>query len=112
MKVRIDDSDLCRYWVSSESDGDKEYIVDLCEYPRGVDVEGNLVLNGACGLTNERIHGCRDFSFRCERELKNPANAGKIFRCKHIRCAREYALTILLPHLSKMRPNTHEDSQP
>lgn len=110
MKVRLDDNDICRYWVSSESEGGREYIVDLCEFPRGKDEDGNEVFNGACGLTNERIHGCRDFVFRCEPNLKR--HEGKCFKCKHIRAASDYALRLLLPHLAKSRMNLHEDLQP
>lgn len=112
MKVSLDGNDPCRYLVSSESEGNKEYIVDLCEYPRGTDENGVTIFNGACGLTHDRIMGCKDFIFRCEPQLKKPENKGKIFRCKHIKVVRDYALTLLLPHLNAHRPNLPEDQTP
>lgn len=108
----MDDNDPCRYWVSSESDGGVEYLVDLCEHEVGLDPDGVMEFNGVCGLTNERIHGCRDFIFRCEPLLKKPENMGKIFRCKHIRCAEAYALKLLKPYMRASRPNLHEDLTP
>lgn len=111
MKVRMDDSDPCRYWVSSESDNGVEYIVDLCEWEVGLDNEGIMQYNGVCGLTHERIHGCRDFIFRCEPMLKKPDNMGKIFRCKHIKAAESYALKLLKPFMKAHRAPYHEDQQ-
>lgn len=112
MKVRMDEGDPCRYWVSSESDYGTEYIVDLCEMERGNDEDGIPIFNGVCGLTAARIHGCRDFKFRCDKELKKPINKGKVFRCKHLRAAEVYAIKLLKPYMKKNRPNRHEDFQP
>lgn len=112
MKVELDGNDCCRYWVTSESEPGVKYIVDLCEIELGLDKEGIPEFNGVCGLTNERIHGCRDFAFRCIPLLKHPENKGKVFRCKHIRAAESYALKLLKPYMRAHRVNTHEDSQP
>ncbi len=112
MRVEMDGNDPCRFWVTSESDSNEKYIVDLCEYPIGLDQDGNMDFNGVCGLTNARIHGCRDFIYRCEPMLKKPQNMGKVFRCKHLRCARDYAFKLLLPHLAKNRVNLPEDQTP
>jgi hypothetical protein len=112
MKVRMDEGDPCRYWVSSESDKGVEYIVDLCEWELGPDDEGVMQYNGVCGLTPQRIHGCRDFIFRCEKGLKNPENIGKAFRCKHINAAEKYALKLLKPYMASHRAPNHEDLQP
>lgn len=112
MKVRIDDYPT-RFWVSSESDGGKEYIVSLCEFPIGTDDQGNLKFNGACGAPDGyRTHGCKDFIYRCEPALKKPENMGKVFRCKHVRAAREHALDFMLPYLCKNDPNRGSDNLP
>jgi hypothetical protein len=115
VKVRIDDNDPCRYIVSSESEAGAEYIVDLCKYEIGLDSEGNMDFNGACVCTrrNEEWleHGCKSFIFNCEPELKKPSNMGKVFRCKHVRAAREYAFRLLLPYIAKNRPNLPDEQQ-
>lgn len=115
MKVRMDDNDPCRYWVSSESDGGKEYLVDLCQWELGPDEAGVMQYNGACICTKTDEQwvewGCEDFTFRCESRLNKPMNKGKVFRCKHCRAAREHAFNLLLPHLAKHRPNTPDEHQ-
>lgn len=111
MKVRMDDRNPCRYWVSSESDNGVEYVVDICEWGRGFDEEGVEVFNGVCGLTDQRIHGCADFMYRCERFLKNPDNNGKICRCKHIKAAEEHALKHIKPYMRAHMAPYHEDLQ-
>jgi hypothetical protein len=115
MKVRQEDNDPCRYIVSSESDGDTEYVVDICMNPIGLDEYGRMKFNGACVEThkpNEWLEvGCPDFRYRCNRGLKNPANAGKTFRCKHCVAAREYAFGSLLPFVAKNRPNIPDHQQ-
>ena len=112
IKAVMDGNSLCRFIVSSESDHSLDYVVDLCEYPIGLNENGTMVFNGACGLTHARIQGCADFRFRCEPKLKDPSNMGKAFRCKHITAARAAALDFVLPHLKKADPNVHEDFQP
>lgn len=111
MKVRMDDNCPHQFWVSSESDGNVEYCVELGAYPLGVNEHGIPAFNGACGRTPARICGCRDFKFRCEPKLKNPNNAGKAFRCKHCRAVREFALDLLIPHLVKCDPNMPDEDQ-
>lgn len=96
------------FLVTSESESGKVYHVDLCEYELGLDENGNMRFNGACGLTNERIHGCKDFLIRCEPNLKKPENKGKVFRCKHVRSSREAALDIILPHIKRTDPSPNE----
>ena len=108
----MDDGDPCRYWVSSESEPGVEFIVDLCELPRGLDEDGIEVFNGVCGLTQDRIHGCRDFSYRCMPLLRKQEHNGKVFRCKHIRAAESYALKLLKPYMRSHRAEEHEDLQP
>ncbi len=112
VKVRLDDYPT-RFWVSSESNADEEYIVSLCEYPRGTDQNGVPVFNGACGAPDGmRTHGCKDFKIRCEPHLKKAENDGKVFRCKHIRAAREHALDFMLPYLCKNDPNLPDNQLP
>lgn len=111
MKVRLWDNSTHIFIVTSEETLGVEYYVDLCEYPLGIDENGNEVFNGCCGLTPNRIHGCKNFIFDKEPELKKKCNAGKVFRCKHIRRAREYALDILLPILKKADPNQDPELQ-
>jgi hypothetical protein len=106
----MDEGDPCRYWVSSESDGGVEYIVDLCEEEIGVGEDGVREFNGVCGLGG--IHGCQDFYYRCRVQLKDPANKGKIFRCKHIIAAEKYALRLLKPYMRANRVNLPEDQTP
>ncbi len=108
MKVRLDDYPT-RFWVSSESEEGIEFIVSLCEFPIGTDGEGNLKFNGGCGADDGfRTHGCKDFKYRCEPQLKKQENIGKVFRCKHIRAAREHALDFMLPYLCKNDPNKEQ----
>ena len=107
----MDGNSPCRFIVTSESEQDKEYVVDLCEYPLGVDENGVMIFNGACGLTHARIQGCADFRFRCEPKLRNSANGSQPHRCKHIVFARSCALDFVLPFLKKADPNIHEDYQ-
>lgn len=111
----MDDNDPCTYVVSSESDSGIDYVVDLCQHPIGLDSEGNMDYNGACistrGPKEWTQFGCRDFIYRCEPRLKEPNNMGKIFRCKHIRCARDYAFRLLLPYIAKNRPNIPDEHQ-
>lgn len=102
-------------WVTSESDVDEagvpiEYIVDLCEYPVEIPGANNIIFNGACGLTKERIHGCKDFIYRWEPMLKRDNRI--IRRCKHLRAAREHALDLILPALKRADPNLDEDLTP
>lgn len=115
MKVRMEDNDPCLYCVSSESDGGTEYVVDLCLHPLGLDEDGNMDFNGACICTrgpNEWLEvGCKDFTYRCAPNLKKPENAGKVFRCKHCRAARDYAFRLLLPYVAKSRPNLPDHQQ-
>lgn len=111
MKIRPDDNCPHQGWVSSESEGGKEYCVELGAYPVGLNEHGVMVYNGACGRTKARIHGCRDFIFRCEPKLKNPDNMGKVFRCKHIRAYREFALDCVIPMLVRSDPNIPDENQ-
>lgn len=116
MKVRIDDNDPCRYVVSSESEAGAEYIVDICQNPIGLDSDGNMDFNGACICTkreNEWLqHGCKDFVYRCEPNLRKPENMGRVYRCKHCRAARDYAFRVLLPYVAKNRPNLPDNHFP
>lgn len=109
MRVRLDDNSTHRFWVSSEEDNSVEYGVDICCYPVGLDENKIMIFNGRCFLTKTeeetKIHGCKDFLYRCEPRLKKPENMGKIFRCKHCRAAEEYALKLLKPLLLKHDPN-------
>jgi len=86
-----------RFWVTSESEGEKQYCVELNAYPLGLNAQGDMVFNGACiatidpnGGPDEGHHGCRDFIYRCEPKLKRPENMGRVHRCKHCRQVRDY----------------------
>ncbi len=61
-----------------------------------------MCYNGACGLTKERIHGCRDFIFRHEPKLKRPENMGRVYRCKHVIAARNYVRDMTLDSVIDM----------
>lgn len=119
MNVRMDDNCPHRFWVSSESDGDKEYCVELGRFPLGFSDQGAMIFNGACMATTDPnlssdgpcMVGCRNFLYRCEPMLRKPENMGKVFRCKHIRAAREHALDLIIPFLVKADPNTPNESQ-
>ena len=117
MKVRLDGDSLCSYIVSSESETDVEYVVDLCAHPLGLDADGNMQFNGACVMTRKNDewieHGCRDFIFRCEPIIKRlqPGEI-KFHRCKHLKYASEYAFKLLLPHLAKRQKNIPDDQMP
>ncbi len=102
MSARIFDYPT-RVMVSSEDKPEEEYLVDLVEWELGLDKAGNMEYNGSCD--------CKDFLFRCLPMLKKPENMGKVYRCKHLRFARDHALTFLLPHLKQSDPNIHEKYQ-
>ena len=90
-----------RMVVQSESEGDKaSYLVDLCAYPRGLNEQGTIVFNGSCQ--------CRDFVCRQEPKLKDPLNAGKVFRCKHCRWVRDNILDFILPLMCDKDPNKNQ----
>lgn len=112
MNVKLEGNDPCVYIVSSETDAGLEYIVDLCVHPLGLDKDGNMDYNGACigtrGKDEWLEHGCRDFIFRCEPAIRKPENMGRIYRCKHVRAARDYAFRLLLPYIAKNRPQQHD----
>jgi hypothetical protein len=102
MKVRMESARLREFVVSSESEADAEYHVDLCAFPLGADANGITIFNGSCGFGD--INGCADFRYRCLKNLKhNPER--KMFRCKHIKAARQVALDIVLQFVEKTDPN-------
>jgi len=92
-----------RMVVHSETDSEESYLVDLCAFPRGKTPEGVTIYNGSCL--------CRHFLYNCESKLKVPEYEGKIFRCKHIRWARENVLDYLLPVMKQHDPNIDEEHQ-
>jgi hypothetical protein len=110
MRVALDSSHPRLFWVTSETEGEDSYIVDLCANELGIDQDGNMIFNGKCGGPNGE-RGCKDYYYRCGPSLKKPENAGKVYRCKHIRSARDYALNLLLPHIKKTDPNIEEEFQ-
>ncbi len=91
-----------RILVQSEEEGDKtSYLVDLCAYDVNKFNLEKPLYNGACQ--------CADFMYRWRPKLRLMENQGKIYRCKHIRWAREHALDFILPHMCKNDPNPPED---
>lgn len=93
-----------RVYVTSEDEPDEEYLVDLVEHELGLDsTTGLMQFNGSCQ--------CKDYLYRWLPRLKKPEHMGKVFRCKHIRWAREHALEFMLPKLKEADPNIHEDYQ-
>jgi len=115
MRVRMDDSNPARYWVTSEDDPDNEYCVDICDFPLGHDKDGIMNFNGSCFMTKTPdqylYHGCKNFLYRCLPRLKKPEFMGMTFRCKHCTAAEEYALRLLKPYIKRANPNT-EDEKP
>lgn len=95
-----------RYVVDSESENGESYLVDLSKWPLYKTDKGVQVYNGSCGLGAEI--GCKDFRYRCEPMLKKLENAGKVFRCKHIRWARDNVLDYLIAHCVQNDPNHDE----
>jgi hypothetical protein len=95
MRVRPDENPR-RFWVSSESDGEREYCVELNKWPLGLNKSGDMVFNGSCIATmdpngmDEGHYGCKDFIYRCEPKLRRPDNMGRAFRCKHIIAVRDH----------------------
>lgn len=100
-----------RIYVHSESDKDAEYLVDLVAFPRELPGSETVIFNGSCGRSDLGALGCRDFLYRCEPRLKELENVGKIYRCKHIRWARENCLDFLLPVMQRNDPNHDETHQ-
>ena len=96
-----------RLIVVSETDSEESYLVDLGRWPIYKTDKGVQVYNGSCGA-GAGI-GCKDFRYRCEPMLKKIANAGKVFRCKHIRWARENVLDYLIEHCVNNDPNHDEN---
>ncbi len=115
MKVVMDESCPHRFWVTSESEQDKSYQVELGKFPVGLNEQGVMVFNGACICTKTPDawyeYGCEDFRFRCEPKLKDPRNMGKRFQCKHIKSSREFALDFIVPHLVAADKNMPDDHQ-
>lgn len=111
MKVFLAGADLRYYWVSSESHPDEKYIVDVCAYPRGPDEDGVMQFNGKCGGPHGE-HGCPDFLIRKEPKLRDPANAGKFFRCKHINEAEKKMASLVKPVILATDPNRLNDMMP
>ncbi len=111
MKVRMDGNNPCQFWVKSESEGEVEYCVNICENPVGHDEDGDMIYNGTCGLTTMLIHGCSDFKYRCQPKLDKPENMGKIFRCKHLWQAEKFAIKALKPYLKLANPNIPDENQ-
>ncbi len=103
MTVRSADNSTTQFWVSSESDGNVEYLVDVGRYPLEPNQYGDMVFNGACIATKGpdlwEQHGCRNFLFKCEPNMKKPENAGKVCRCKHITCVRNYLRDLSLDRI-------------
>jgi hypothetical protein len=95
--------------VHSESESDQSYLVNLGRWPLGRDARGVMQYNGSCGC-GAGI-GCKDFMYRCEPNLKKPENKGKVYRCKHIRWARENVLDFLIEHMARNDPNRPEEEQ-
>jgi len=85
-----------RMLVHSESVSGDSYLVDLCAYKVGE------VYNGSCT--------CPAFHLQLERRLKQIDNS-RIYRCKHIRWARENVLDYLLPVMAQNDPNLNESHQ-
>lgn len=103
MTARVPDYPT-RIAVTSEEEPECEYLVDLVEWEIGLDPTNAIMqYNGSCQ--------CKDYLYRCLPRLKKPEFMGKIFRCKHIRWAREHALEFMLPKLKEADPNIHEDLQ-
>src|SRR6478736_5337907 len=90
-----------RIMVLSEEDQEDAYLVDLTEFEVGLNDQGCMTFNGSCQ--------CKDFIYRWLPRIKKPENMGKVFRCKHIRWAREHALEFMLPKLKEADPNTREE---
>jgi len=111
MKARLLDNSTHEFLVSSESEHEKDYRVLLGIFPIGKNEDGVMLYNGCCGPDPAMQTGCKDFRYRCLPNLRKPENEGKIFRCKHIRCAREFALDYILPILVKYDPNLPDTHQ-
>lgn len=93
-----------RILVHSEEDDNEAYLVELTEWELGLNEQGTMTFNGSCQ--------CKDFIYRCEPRLKRDENMGKVFRCKHIKWARDHALEIMLPKLKALDKNIPDSQQP
>lgn len=100
-----------RFFVTSRSKSDREYLVDLARYPIGVTPSGHTIFNGSCGRSDLGAYGCKDFLYRCEPFLQAAKNAGKACRCAHIHGAREQCLDIMIAELHDRDPNLDEQQQ-
>lgn len=85
-----------RILVESESDSEDAYLVDLVEFKVGDQY------NGSCQ--------CKHFICDLRPRLRNPDNTS-LYRCKHLRWAREHALDFVLPHMAANDPNIKEEHQ-
>jgi hypothetical protein len=120
VNIRQDDNSTTRFWVSSESEHEAEYLVELAENPIGRNPMGALIFNGACISTKKPESvtewGCAHFRYKCESELKRPSNMGKSFRCKHIIFARNWmsslATDTLIAKLAEQNPNLPDHHLP
>ncbi len=102
MNARVADYPT-RVYVTSEEEPDAEYLVDLTEWELGLSDQGFMTFNGSCQ--------CKDYLYRCLPRLKKPEFMGKVFRCKHVRWAREHALEFMLPKIKQADPNLDEKYQ-
>lgn len=102
MKGQIHDYPT-RMVVHSETTQEDSYLVDLTAFPRGFSEEGVQVFNGSCT--------CDHFRYNCKPKMHMPMYDKALFRCKHIRWARENVLDYLLPVMKQHDPNIDEEHQ-
>lgn len=77
-----------RFWVESETPRHRPYLVDVMADHAGVPQ------NGVCN--------CPHFEIGLQALFRTGKNAGQPLRCKHIRAAREFALSAMLGELSRI----------
>lgn len=106
MTGRIDDYPT-RIYVSSQTDPNAEYLVDLCAYPVGRMPDGTPIFNGSCGDPHQPETMCKHFRYKCNPVMKTPGNT-RICRCAHIKWALDNAIIWLLPVMQKSDPNKRQ----
>ncbi len=105
MKCEPHGNDPTCWNVTSESEGEMTYGVDLC----GGDTYGPYAVRSENGVVYSGTCTCRHYTMVCLPEMRK-SGFTVLRRCKHIRAVQEQALNMILPFFLKAR--AHEDFAP
>lgn len=103
MKIEPIDGELGRYFVTSESDSDQKYVVDLLENPLSDSCAGRC--------------GCRDWETRRQPRVNQATHWSGDLPCKHIEAAtaqfgRDMAFSIWKDQQKRLKPENRKANGP